>query len=204
MKRTASILSVFIATAIPQFSSADGTQPSFDCQKASSSAEELICADDKLASLDRRLAKKFSAALEAAKSMDAGSEAAVKELRAFQRGWIKGRDDCWKADDLKACVTDAYLQREGQLVTQWMLQEPALVVSFACDGNPANEVTAMFFDTELPSVRLEYGDSIDSGSLVRTASGSRYNASFGRFLWIKGEEATFVWQEGEKMSCVLQ
>lgn len=78
------------------------------------------------------------------------------------------------------------------------------MVSFSCDGNPANEITAMFFDTELPGVRLEYGDSIDTGTLSPAASGSRYEASFGRFLWIKGDTATVSWTEGQVMSCVLQ
>ena len=80
-----------------QAATADGTQPSFDCLKASSDAEELICADKKLAALDRRLATRFEAAMQAARAQDAGADAAAKNLRATQRGWIKGRDDCWKA-----------------------------------------------------------------------------------------------------------
>lgn len=188
-------------TGDPSVVLAKGTQPSFDCAKAESSAEELVCADDKLAALDRRLAKRFANAMDAAGSMDVGADDAVKTLRATQRGWIKGRDDCWKADDLRDCVMSAYLIRENELVTQWMLQEPASVVSYYCEGNRANEVVAMFFDTELPSVRLEYGDSIDSGSLVRTASGSRYEAGFGRSIWVKGSEAIFVWPEGNEMAC---
>jgi membrane-bound inhibitor of C-type lysozyme len=62
---------------------------------------------------------------------------------------------------------------------------------WSCDGNPANEVVTYFFDTELPSVRFERGDRVDAGSLVETASGSRYEGSFGRSIWIKGEEATY-------------
>ena len=180
-----------------------GTQPSFDCAKAESSAEELVCADDKLAALDRRLAQRYAAATEAAAGLDAGADEAVRNLRATQRGWIKGRDDCWKADDLRDCVMSAYLIRENQLVTQWILQEPGAVARFYCNDNRANEITAFFFDTELPSVRLEYGDSVDSGSLTRTASGSRYDASFGRSIWIKGGEATVIWPEGTEMACRL-
>ena len=197
-------ITVLVATLSgdPSVVQTNGTQPSFDCSKAESSAEELICADDKLAALDRRLAKRYGAALDVADAMDAGADEAVKAIRATQRGWIKGRDDCWKADDLRDCVMASYLTRENELVTQWMLQEPAAVVSYYCEGNRANEIYAMFFDTELPSVRLEYGDSIDSGSLERTASGSRYEASQGRSIWIKGTEALVVWPEGNEMSCV--
>ena len=135
--------------------------PSFDCAKANSAAEELICAEDALAQLDARMAQTYAQALTAA--MDDADT-----LRATQRGWIKGRDDCWKANDLRTCVSDAYLLREAELVAKWMLQPPLAVASYACNGNPANEVTAYFYDTERPGVRLEYGDSIRTGTLVPT------------------------------------
>lgn len=200
-RKTTVLCSLATACCYPFGTLADEAQPSFDCAKAQSSAEELVCADDALAALDRRMAERFSAALQSAGSMDAGAEEATNTLRATQRGWIKGRDDCWKADDLRDCVTSAYLTRENELVTQWFLQDPTSVVSYFCEGNRANEITVYFFDTELPSVRLERGDSIDSGSQTRTASGARFDASFGRFIWIKGDKATVVWTEGDEMSC---
>lgn len=180
-----------------------GTQPSFDCLKAESSAEELICADDRLAALDRRLATRFAGAVKAADALDSGGAAARDTLRATQRGWIKGRDECWKADDLRDCVMHAYLTRENELVTQWLLQAPASVASFYCNDNRANEITAYFFDTELPSVRLEYGDTVESGSLTRTASGSRYDAGSGRYIWLKGDAAFVAWTDDSEMSCTL-
>lgn len=183
---------------------ANGTQPSFDCAKAISNAEELVCAEARLAALDRRLSAHYAAAVDKLGALDSGTKEALAALRATQRGWIKGRDECWKSVDLRACVKASYLQREAELVATWLLEDPASVVSFSCDGNPANEITAMFFDTELPGVRLEYGDSIDTGTLSPAASGSRYEASFGRFLWIKGDTATVSWTEGHVMSCVLQ
>jgi len=72
-----------------------------------------------------------------------------------------------------------------------MLEEPTGVSAWACGGNPANEVVTFFFDTTRPSVRFERGDTIDTGSLVRTASGSKYEGSFGRSIWIKGKAATY-------------
>lgn len=204
MKPLSVAMTALLAAGAATSLSAKGTQPSFDCQKAASEAEELICADDKLSALDRRLADTYAQAVRALEDIETGSKETLDTLRATQRGWIKGRDECWKSQDLRACVMASYLSREGELVASWMLQEPASVATFACDGNRANEVTAFFFDTEQPSVRLEYGDSIDTGSQARTASGSRYDASFGRFLWIKGDEAIFVWEEGTEMSCTLQ
>ena len=195
--RTTLALSLAALPALAQ----DG--PSFDCAKAGSSVEELICADADLARLDRLVADRYAAALTAVRALDAGAEEGEDTLRAYQRGWIGGRDDCWKSDDLRACVEETYLRREGHFVAEWLLQEPTATAFWACDGNPANEVATLFFDTERPSVRFERGDTIDTGSLVRTASGSKYEGSFGRSIWIKGDEAIYreADPDGSEMTC---
>ena len=200
MVRMLSILGFLIA-----FPATGQEGPAFDCSKAESSAEELICEDADLAALDRRVALRYAAALEAVRGLDAGADQAEDRLRAYQRGWIKGRDECWKADDLRDCVEFSYLRREGELVAEWLLEEPTGIAFWTCGGNPANEVVTYFFDTELPSVRFERGDTIDTGSLAPTGSGSRYEGSFGRSIWIKGEEATYREPDpdGTSHDCVL-
>lgn len=179
---------------------------SFDCAKASTSAEELVCSDARLGALDERIAETYGKALEVARGLDAGAQEAEDMLKATERGWIGGRDECWKTENVPACVEQSYLRREAELVTQFMLQEPTATTFWACDGNPANEVVTMFFDTELPSLRFERGDSIDTGTLVPAASGSRYMGSFGREIWIKGEEAQYREPDpdGSEMTCVVQ
>ena len=171
---------------------------SFDCARAESSAEKLVCSDTALGALDERVAERYAEALEAA-----GGDA--DDLRAFQRGWIGGRDECWKTENVAECVEQSYLRREAELVARWMLEEPAKTVFWACDGNPANEVVTMFFDTPLPSLRFERGDSIDVGTQVRSGSGARYAGSFGREIWIKGEEAMYREPDpdGSELTCVV-
>ncbi len=194
-----------VALALPALPLAAQEGPSFDCSKAQSSAEELVCADADLAALDRLIAERYAAALEAARNLDFGAEEAEANLKAYQRGWIKGRDDCWKADDLRACVEYEYQRREAELVTQFILEEPTGTTFWQCQGNPANEVVTMYFDTALPSIRFERGDSIDTGMLSETASGSRYDGSFGRYIWIKGDEATYREPDpdGTEMTCTV-
>ena len=130
---------------------------------------------------------------------------AEAELRAYQRGWIGGRDDCWKAEDLRACVEDAYLLREAELVALWMLDAPTRTLFWTCGGNPANEVVTMLFATERPAIRFERGDSIDAGALMPDAPADTYWGSFGRSIRIEGETARYREPDpdGTEVDCVL-
>jgi membrane-bound inhibitor of C-type lysozyme len=87
-----------------------------------------------------------------------------------------------------------------------MLRAPVSVVAWACDGNPANEVVTLFYATTQPSVRFERGDSIDVGVLTPSATGTRYDGSFGRFIWIEGDTATYRDPDPDatEMTCVPQ
>ena len=202
-----SVLAAGLACPVPAPAQAPLTPqgPSFECSEAASEAEKLVCADPDLAALDWRLEQRFLAAVKAVEGFGGDVAAAEAELRASQRGWIGGRDECWKAADPQGCVRDAYLRREGELVALYMLETPASVATWICDGNLANEVVTFFFDTELPSVRIERGDTVDAGLLARSGSGARYEASFGRQIWIKGNEATYreADPDGSSVTCAV-
>ena len=85
--------------------------PSFDCDNAQSGAEEAVCASSGLASLDVETDRLFTLALNGPNMTDPRAD----ELRAYQRGWLKGRNDCWKADDQGDCVRDSYAIRIDEL-----------------------------------------------------------------------------------------
>ncbi|WP_422003471.1 lysozyme inhibitor LprI family protein [Reyranella sp.] len=203
MRRTASLVPLLIALALPV---AAQERPSFDCAGAKSEAEKFVCADPALMALDRRLAARYAAAVAVLKKLGSGSQKALAELQATQRGWIAGRNDCWKATDKTDCVKGEYLRREADLVARFMLERPRATAAFACEGNPANQVDVFFFATELPGARLEYGDSIDTATLApppagAAASDARYDGTFGRYLTIRGDEATFAWPQDKAMAC---
>ena len=88
---------------------ARAASPSFDCAKASSEVEELICRDADLAKLDRSLSELYSVLLKNT------PESERKHLKAEQRGWVKGRNDCWKSSDMRGCVAEEYRMRIGEL-----------------------------------------------------------------------------------------
>jgi uncharacterized protein len=83
--------------------------PSFDCAKASSSVEKLVCNDAELAKLDNSLSSLYHQLL---KNLSVADQ---KLLKTEQRGWVKGRDDCWKSDDMRGCVASGYHDRINEL-----------------------------------------------------------------------------------------
>lgn len=171
--------------------------PSFPCGKASSgSIEALICSDAALSALDRRLADVFAAAAKKA----ANERPPV--LRAEQRGWVKGRDECWKSADLRACVEESYLRRIAELQARYRLVAAIGPVTFACDGDRRNEIVVTFFRTDPPTLIAECGDGVSLMYQVRSASGTKYQGRNESF-WEHQGVARVAWGYGApEMRCV--
>ena len=161
--------------------------PSFDCGDVKAgSIEELVCQDASLAVLDRQLAEVYAAA----------TRKAVNEhppvLKSEQRGWLKGRDDCWKSADRRQCVAASYRLRIAGLQALYRLIPETATVSYVCEGEPANEVIATFFQTDPPSLIAERGDSVSMMTLQPSGSGSRYQGR-NETLWEHQGEARITW-----------
>ena len=116
---------------------ADG--PSFDCRKVQKgSIEAQICADPALSALDRKLAEVYAAASAKAKNEH------PPVLKAEQRGWVKGRNDCWKAADKRDCIEFAYRNRIVELQARYSLVEASPATFYTCNGNPVDLASATF------------------------------------------------------------
>jgi uncharacterized protein len=74
--------------------------PSFDCTKASTHVEKMICADERASDLDGQLARAYRAALVNAENADS--------LKAEQRGWLTGQRN--KCGDV-TCLRQTYEKR---------------------------------------------------------------------------------------------
>ncbi len=108
MKLTTMIGSMVFATAL------FANHPSFDCSKVKKdSSEGVICASDTLMDLDRELSALYKEAQKKAGKEDM--------LKATQRGWIKGRNDCWKDANEAKCMEDQYKMRIEELKKKYGL-----------------------------------------------------------------------------------
>jgi uncharacterized protein len=205
MARFGAVLALVLAPGLVR---AEG--PAFDCDKADGTVEKMICTDTGLSALDRELDGVYKAAL--AKARDD----VPRFLRTEQRGWIKGRNECWKAEggspvyltaswtaaSVHDCVEGQYRLRISELQALMRLVPEKRLAFFACEGNPANEIVATFFETDPPTARIERGDRTVTAWLVPTGSGAKYEGQNVEF-WNKGKDAMVTWN-GDKMTCTTR
>lgn len=185
------ILSLFLlaigssAWAAPQF-----------CNHPDGKAEQLICSDSDLQARDKSLNAIYAVAKQKAKP------AQQKLLAAEQKGWWRGIRDCWKVDDLQACVASGYELRTVELQTTWRLVPAHGPLHFRCADGADIDVT--YFETQPPSlIATRKGEQ----SLMRSApaaSGARYvgrNESF----WEHQGEVRITWgYQAPETTCVKQ
>jgi uncharacterized protein len=169
--------------------------PSYDCNKVEAgSIEEMICNDEELSALDVQLSGVYAEV-----SIKAANEQ-PPVLKAEQRGWIKGRNDCWKSDDPRSCVHDEYQRRIAELQARYRLVPSNGPFTFVC-GSPGPEVIGTFFQTNPPTLIAELGDSVSLMYLQRSASGAKYQGRNETF-WEHHGVALVIWGYGEpEMHC---
>lgn len=177
---------------------ASAATPSFDCTKAAGAVETLICQDAGLALLDNELAALYP------KAIADLSAAQVKRERAMQRGWIKGRNDCWKGEDLRQCVEDSYRQQITELQIkggQLMVPSP---INYQC-GKGVTLSTYFYNEAKLPAAVINLSEGGSQQQVlayeVPGASGARYEGQ-NLTLLTKGNEATLERYGQPPLTCI--
>lgn len=170
-------------------------KPSFDCARADGQAQQLICSDSELAAIDRELDRLHRLV-----------EGGASEVEA-RSGWNRARDECWKADDLRQCVAEAYAARihavrlgnAERLGTGGGLSVGP--IAFDC-GSERLAVT--FVNSEPGLVHLSERERVVTLPRAPSASGARYA---GRVdgeaweFWNKGNDATLTRPGGTVQAC---
>ena len=185
------------AIAPPQpLAAAEKTGPAFDCKRVETgSIAERVCRDPKLSAADRRLDKVYKQAAAKAKNEHPPT------LAAEQRGWIKGRDDCWKAEDVGDCIGFAYETRIAELEARYRLVKALGPFRWRCNDAPHSEVITTFFETEPATLIAERGDETSLMFSQPAASGTRY-AGRNETYWEHQGEATITWgYQAPEMTC---
>lgn len=172
-------------------------RPSFDGAKVrGGSIEALVCADPGLVQLDQRLAATYAQAARLARRQHPNL------LPAEQRGWIKGRNDCWQDSDRRACVAQADQRRTAELQARDRLVQGSAPVTFICDGNAANVVLVTYFPTEPSTLVAEHGDQVSLMFQQPMASGTSDLGRNERFSEHQGVVIITWGVDARPMRCV--
>jgi uncharacterized protein len=192
MKASIALVAVLLA---PSPGLAQGG-PAYDCsKKLTSSVEQRICKDAKLAALDRQLADVYAAA--EAKATQADKQA----LAGAEKDWIKTRNDCWKASNVPACVQNAYRDRISELQARYALLNPVGTGHYLCPGPPAQEAVAQFYQTDPPTAMVHYAGATQFMRVARSGSGARYTGGKRQF-WEHQGIAMIKWSAtAPEVSC---
>ncbi len=164
---------------------ASAATPSFDCAKAHGAAEQLVCQDAGLAALDNELAALYP------KALSQLSAEQQKTEKAMQRGWIKGRNECWKESDTRQCVEESYQLRITELqIKGGQLRVPSLV-DYQCDGG-IRLSTYFYNEAKRPAAVINLSEGAQQSQVLAfeapSASGARYEGQ-NLTLLTKGNEA---------------
>ena len=119
--------------------------------------------------------------------------------RTRQNAWLGERAVCAPDPDARNCVADA----QGRRIVELKLALGELPVSasatYLCKGHEATPLTAAYFHSDPPAVRLRFQNQQAIAFAAPSASGARYRAE-GVEIWEHQGVARFTWQ-GEEMEC---
>ncbi|MGE0104750.1 MAG: MliC family protein [Blastocatellales bacterium] len=181
-QRSVNLTSFVLAAAAIFFSAffaIETRAQSFDCGRATTKVEKIICEDDVLARLDTEMNSLYQQAL-------AKANARMKTtIRNEQRNWIRGRNACGSDGDARPCINEFYTNRIDYLKRLIAESAPGGPVTFRCSENA--EVVATF--TGSNAVRIEIGDTVINMKRSPSGSGAKY-VSGSNVFWTKGNEAT--------------
>jgi len=187
----ASVVAMFCITTSP----VHGAPASLmDCAKVTGGIDQIVCSDEKLATLDRKLVDVYAQASKAATT-----PAQKNRLAADQQRWLETANRCTGAKDRNECARDTYLHRIADLQAQFKLVAARGPFNMVCNDKPSNVLSAQFFETDPPTARFTYDERAVTAFIARSGSGSRYegpNVSY----WEHQGEASVVWF-GQTMKC---
>ena len=146
--------------------------PAFACAEQEGTVENLLCMNPDLARLDVYLDEVYQAGLASLEENE------LPVYRAIQRGWISGRNDCWKNADIQDCIVDEYLTRISELEIHNGYLPAREAMHYRCEDNTRFAIT-VYPDAIRPAAIIQ----VDDENIMAWQSGTDADMHFqGRNL----------------------
>ncbi|GAA3851731.1 MliC family protein [[Pseudomonas] carboxydohydrogena] len=184
--------------------SAEASPAGFDCAKANTRIEKIVCGNPTLAMLDRETTRVLTLTRE---------DASVSQPNILkdQDNWLKQRNECLSSTDRERCLADSYVGRISALRADSPTARAAKAgislgpFNAECDNGNAS-LTVVFVNSK-PSYAYVAGrkDAIVLKQAL-SGSGARYEAQYPKGqarLWNKGNAAQIALPGGRDMSCTM-
>jgi uncharacterized protein len=181
-----------LALLLPLLATATATADP-ECAGAGDPIQGIICRDAALRARETEVQRLYKSA---AHLLPPPQRAAQ---RSRQSAWLAERAQCAPDPDARNCMADA----QGRRIVELKLALGELPVSasatYLCKGHEATPLTAAYFHSDPPAVRLRFNNQQAIAFAAPSGSGARYSAE-GVELWEHQGVARFTWQ-GEEMEC---
>lgn len=191
-----------------------GFAPSYSCKGALKLAvEELICSDAQLKKLDdkmlvveqrilRQLHQKNSPTW-TKDTTDSHQSGRLDTFKSEQQQWLKQRNDCSKEVAVKECLLDSYTSRLATLRAKFEIVNHAKRLLLKCPSQSSWRFIVSYYDTDLPSIKLERQGSSRVLLLTPSGTGSLYQGE-GVTYWENQGKVMIDWEgEVNNLQCWL-
>jgi len=128
---------------------ATGQAASFDCEKASTAIEKMICGNDELSKLDEELNRAYKSALQDNRN--------AKTIQQDQKQWMKGRNNCQDS----SCIKRAYEDRLSSVRRTIAAVDPTIGKQLLCQKSTDLSVPYDFYVGVAPN-RQTFAQPISS------------------------------------------
>lgn len=186
------MLGVLLAAALP----AAAATPSFDCSRKINAAEKIVCGDDALAALDRKLGEVFA---RAARSLP--NDKTIAYVVAEEQQWTQSRDGCPSTPDPKACLSSVYRTRIAELQGRYRMVPTRGPFRFTCDSTPPQDIVVTWYDTDPPSGLLEMRSGTTPVFQTSSASGARYVGDDVQYWEHQGTATLTFGTQAQELNC---
>lgn len=165
---------------------------SFDCKKASTSIERMICANPQLSNLDSQLSVVYE------------FESSIESVRTGQRAWLVHRNHCQD----EACLTQQYQQRILKLCDEATQATGAAIGVNACTSVEIElmEQELGFLEQQQQTELLENSDSRSSLQALIAEERKTWRAYRNAQCLLQGSQEGGIpaWQAAYANSCMLE
>lgn len=173
---------LWVGLALVALAASPAQAASFDCAKAATAVEHMICGNPEISNLDSAMAEAYTTLHDSASLVDEDGLADL--VRQSQRDWLTRRNEC----QTEACLLTAYQDRLAAL------QGRVPAGSGAGAGAPSNHLVGNYTDDDITVLVRQI--AADTSVVLISGGGAQWTCGYGGVANALGANELSVGTEG--------